>query len=164
MSFSWERDSAPPPKGKRWQVVVQALVFTPLALVVIAAFVLAIVQIASGETGYIVLLIVSGLLALVFGFQALHYVRDLASEPVQSEGEVAKKWTKGNLFFFFMPGYYIAVKGKIFTVSRDDYRGLLEEDLVRIRHYPHTLTVEFVERFDETEKKFVPAAHDASLR
>jgi hypothetical protein len=35
--------------------------------------------------------------------------------------------------------------------------------MVRIRHYPHTLTVELVERFDETEKKFVPAGPDGSL-
>jgi hypothetical protein len=84
-------------------------------------------------------------------------------EPVQSEGEIAKKWTKGNLFFFFMPGYYIAVKGQIFTVNRSEYRSLLEEDMVRIRHYPHSLTVEFVERFDEVEKKFVPAEPDGSL-
>lgn len=144
-------------------VFIQALFFTPLAAIVIGGFFLAVLKIATGETGYIVMLLVSGFLGFILGFQALHYLRDLAAEPVQSEGEIAKKWTKGNLFFFFMPGYYIAVKGQIFTVNRSEYRSLLEEDMVRIRHYPHSLTVEFVERFDEVEKKFVPAEPDGSL-
>jgi xanthosine utilization system XapX-like protein len=161
VSRSLERSRPADKRGRRAQIIVQAVVFTPLAAVMVAGVVLALVKIASGETGYVVLLFVSGVLAIVLGYQAYHYVRDLGAEPVVTEGEVAKKWTKGNLFFFFMPSYYIAVKGKIYTVTRLQFRGLLEEDLVRIRHYPHTLTVEYIERFDEVEKRFVPAEPDA---
>ena len=163
MSRSLERPRPAPPASKRRNVIIQAIFFTPAALVCAALSVLAIAQIISGDTGYLVLLFVVGSLTILLGYQAVHYIRDLGAHPVQNEGEVAKKWTKGNLFFFFWPSYYIAVKGKIYTITRDDYKGLLEEDLVRIRHYPHTLTVEFVERFDESEKKFVPAGPDVSL-
>jgi hypothetical protein len=146
--------------SKRRLVWLQALIFTPIALLMAGGVVFAAAKISSGETGYVVMLTVTGVLLLVMGYQAVHYIRDLRAEPMSSEGEITKKWTKGNLFFFFMPSYYIAVKGKIYTVTRNQYRGLLEEDMVRIRHYPYTLTVEFVERFDEAEKKFVPAEPD----
>ena len=160
MTRSLERAQSLPPRSKRGIVVLQALVYTPLTLLSLAGVALALVEIASGDYGYAVMLVFSSVLAVILGYQAVHYLRDLSSEPVQSEGEIAKKWHKGNLFFFFMPGYYIAVKGQIYTVSRDHYRTLLEEDMVRIRHYPHSLTVEQVERFDEVEKKFVPAGRD----
>lgn len=148
---------------KRANVALQALLFTPLAAVTCGAFVYAIINIAGGDYGYSVMLVVCGVLTIVLGYQALHFLRDLSAAPTASEGEISKKWTKGNLFFFFMSSHYIAVKGNIYTISRDEYRGLLEEDLVRIRHYPHSLTVVHVERFDETEKKFVPAQPDGSI-
>jgi len=159
--FSFE-EAELPRRSKRGSVMFQALVFTPFALLMVAGVIFALVKILSGETGYIVMLTVAGLLLVVMGYQAVHYLRDMNASPMSSEGEVSKKWTKGNLFFFFMPSYYIAVKGKIYTITRDQYRGLLEEDMVRIHHYPSTLTVEFVERYDEVEKKFVPAEPDAT--
>ncbi len=153
-----------PRSRKRLSVVVQALFFTPLALITAAGVAIAIYNIAIGDTGYAVLLVVSGVLAVVLGFQALHYLRDIGAAPVPEEGEVTKKWTKGNLFFFFLPSHYIAVKGKIFAIARMEYAGLLEGDLVRVLHFPHTLTVEFIERFDETEKQYVPAHGGGELR
>jgi hypothetical protein len=160
MSRSLERSQPRLPRSKHGLVVLQALIFTPLALITGAGILYALYNIVTGDFGYIVMLVVMTILTVIFGFQAVHYLKDLNAEPVQSEGEIAKKWTKANLFFFFMPGYYLAVKGQIFTVSRAHFRGLLEEDMVRIRHYPNSLTVEYVERFDEVEKKFVPAAPD----
>jgi hypothetical protein len=158
--FSFEEEEAPSRRSKRRLILIQALFFTPAAVLMGAGVIYSVLQIASGDGGYFVMLTVTGILFIVFAYQAFHYVRDLQKQPVASEGEVSKKWTKGNLFFFFMPGYYIAVKGNIYTISRDQYRGLLEDDMVRIRHYPHSLTVEFVERFDEAAKKFVPAEPD----
>jgi hypothetical protein len=163
MSRSLERQRPVQPRGKKTQVLLQAILFTPLTLITVAGVTLALAKIVSGDLGYVVLLFVSSLLAFILGYHALHYIRDLSAQPIHSEGEISKKWTKGNLFFFFLPSYYVAVKGNIYSLSRHQYRGLLEEDLVRIRHYPHTLTVEFVERFDEAEKKFVPAEPDGSL-
>ncbi|HXH20550.1 MAG TPA: hypothetical protein VNN10_00880 [Dehalococcoidia bacterium] len=160
--FSFEEDAARPRSSKRVKRILflQALIFTPLAFVMAAGVIYASLKVASGETGYIVMLTITGILFLVFTYQSLHYLRDMRTEPIVSEGEVSKKWSKGNLFFFFMPGYYIAVKGQIYTITRDQYRGLLEDDLVRISHYPHSLTVERVERYDEAKKEYVPAEPD----
>ncbi len=160
--FSFE-EPALPRRSKRGAIVVQALLFTPLAFLMGAGVAFALTNIVSGDTGYIVMLVVTAILLIVVGYQAWHYIKDLQSDTTSSEGEVTKKWTKGNLFFFFVPSYYIAVKGKIYTVSRNEYRGLLEEDMVRISHYPHSLTVAFVDRYDEVEKKFVPAEPDAPV-
>jgi hypothetical protein len=160
--FSFE-EAPRPARSKRRNIVVQALLFTPAALLMGAGVAYASIKIAQGETGHIVMLVVTGILFTVTAYQALHYLRDISADPTSSEGEISKKWTKSNLFFFFLPSYYIAVKGLIFTISSDEYKGLLEEDMVRIRHYPHSLTVEFVERYDEAEKKFVPAQPDGQL-
>ncbi len=62
-----------------------------------------------------------------------------------------------------MPSFYILVDGKIFTVGRQEYAMLLELDLVRISCYPHSLTIERLERFDETDKKFIPAGSGATF-
>jgi len=159
---SWLRQE-PAPKSKRAALLLQAAIFTPLALVMAGAVVYAALKIAAGDGGHVVLLVVAGLLLLVLGYQAVHYLRDLNTDPASSEGEITKKWSKGNLFFFFVPSYYIAVKGKIYTVNRVQYRMLLAEDVVRIRHYPNSLTVEFIERYDSTEKKFVAAEPDGTV-
>jgi hypothetical protein len=158
--WSYSGDERKP--RKRTGVIVQAGIFGPLFLVTAAGFIFAVLQIMGGDYGYVVMLTISGLFAVILGFQALHYLKDISASPVVSEGEVGKKWTKANLFFFFVPSYYIAVKGKIYSIPRDDYAGLLEGDLVRVEHFPNTLTVESLERYDEQAERFVPAASGAS--
>jgi predicted RNA-binding protein with RPS1 domain len=53
--------------------------------------------------------------------------------------------------------------GHIFAISRVEYAMLLELDLVRVNFYPHSATVERLERFDESEKGFIPATTGASI-
>jgi hypothetical protein len=52
---------------------------------------------------------------------------------------------------------------RLFTVTRVEYAMLLEQDLIRVTCYPHSLTVERVERYDDHEKKFVPATSGATV-
>ena len=68
-----------------------------------------------------------------------------------------------NLLIFLFPSFYIYVDEKIFSISRRDYALLLDTDLVRISHYPGSLTVDFVERYDSIEKRFVPVEHGTSV-
>jgi hypothetical protein len=143
-------------RKKRW-VIGQALLFTPLAAGSLALFTVAVIKIATGDTGYIVMLVVFGLFGSLFAHQALQYVLDIAARPVTMEGEVTKKWTKGNILFFLLPSFYIACGGKIFALTRRDYSSVLEEDRIRVHHYPHSLAVEQVERYDVSEKAWRPA-------
>jgi hypothetical protein len=147
------------PAGKRrLSILLQATLFTPLAGITTVGAVYALVQIFSGDLGHIILLIVSGGLTFLTGYQALQFLRDLNASPALVEGEVAKKWTKGNLFFFFLPSFYIAVKGKIFAISKQEYAQVFEAELVRVLHYPNSLTVDSVQRYDEHERDWVAAA------
>ena len=149
------------PMEQRGRVVRMAVLFGALFGGATALVLLALFKIVSGDGGFAFMLILFGLLDLLFLYFVRMYVRDLTAAPVPIEGEVMKKWHKGNLLFFFMTSYYIVVEGKIISIPRQDYALLLETDLVRVTCYPHSLTVERVERYDETEKRFVPATHGA---
>jgi hypothetical protein len=218
----------------RHRVTRMAMVYTPITVVSLILVGLAVYKIASGETGFVFMLVVFGLLALLTGFQTMGYIKDLRASPIEYEGEVVKKWHKGNLLIFFMPSFYLAVdsrshngriirveehgcyismhhgsegylprkemdvepgsnptqvvsmgseirykvlgvdrKGgyrlsqrraedgefitKLFSITRNEYAMLLERDVVKITCYPHSNTVERLDRYDEIEKKFVPA-------
>ncbi|HEX5913931.1 MAG TPA: S1 RNA-binding domain-containing protein, partial [Rubrobacter sp.] len=52
---------------------------------------------------------------------------------------------------------------RLFTVTRLEYAMLLEHDLIKVTCYPHSSTVERVERYDDIEKKFIPATDGATI-
>jgi len=56
-----------------------------------------------------------------------------------------------------------AVVGKIFVISRIEYAMLLELDLVKVTCYPHSATVDRLERYDESEKRYIPATTGATF-
>jgi len=224
----------------RGRVVKMALIYTPMALFSLAAVVLAVINIGQGNGGFVFMLVFFGIILFLTGFQALEYLKDLGAQPVEYQGELVKKWHKGNLFIFFMPSYYLAIdtrvlsgrvnriephgvyvamedgaegfvprkhlagekdqrpeeivnlgeeikfkvtgvdgKGnyrlshrkaeerdvvtKLFSVTRVEYGMLLERDLIKVTCYPNSLTVECIHRYDDHEKKFVPATSGATL-
>jgi predicted RNA-binding protein with RPS1 domain len=219
----------------RGRVLRMALIYTPIALVSLALTAVGIVN------GFIPMMLIFGLVGALTGYQAWQYIKDLRAPPMEFQGEVVRKWHKGNLLLLFMPSYYImvdgkvhtgtvtrvedqgafvrmhsgregfvprkeldsettvtsatemvrpgeqvkykvrgmtiggiynlscrkaeerALVGKIFTVSRVEYAMLLEQDEVRVTCYPHSATIERLERYDESEKGFVPATHGATF-
>jgi len=225
----------------RRNVIKMALVYTPIALVSFVLCAIAIINIAGGESGFYFTLVIFGMLGILTGSQAVLYLRDLLTAPMEIQGEVVRKWHKGNLLLFFMPSYYITVDskifqgtvqrvvddgayvrlesgaegfcprkeldvesrrksahdmaqpgqkinykvtgidgrgvyklscrkaeersivGKIFVISRIEYAMLLELDLVKVTCYPHSATVERLERYDESEKRFIPATTGATF-
>jgi len=217
----------------RHRVVKMALIYTPITVVSLILVGVAIFKIASGEGGFAFMLGVFGLLALLTGFQTIGYLKDLSAAPIEYEGEVVRKWHKGNLLIFFMPSFYLAVDSrshpgriarveehgcyvsmhhgsegylprnemdveprmnpqervyagseirykvlgvdrrggyklsqrrveegefitKLFSISRNEYAMLLDHDVVRVTCYPHSNTVERLDRYDDIEKKFIP--------
>lgn len=222
----------------RKRVIRMALIYTPITVISLIMVGIAIFKIAQGESGFFFMLFVFGLLALLTGFQTLGFLKDLSSTPIEYEGEIVKKWHKGNFLIFFMPSFYLAVDSqshsgrvlrveehgcyvsmhhggegflprkelllepgqsvmqavgpgseikykvlgvdkrggymlsqrriedgeyitKLFSITRSEYGMLLERDLVRITCYPHSNTVERLDRYDDIEKKFIPATDDA---
>ncbi len=225
----------------RHNLIKMALIYTPFALASLVVSVIAIMKVIEGQGSFIWMLIIFGSIVLLTGSQALSYLRDLTAAPMQIQGELVRKWHKSNLFFFFLPSYYItidsktfqgridrvvdkgayirlesgvegfcrrkdldietkgksseeivrpgqevnykvtgvdrhgvyklscrkaeerSVVGKIFVISRVEYAMLLELDLVKITFYPHSASVERLERYDESEKGFIPATTGATF-
>jgi hypothetical protein len=139
------------PGLNRGEVARHAALYSLLTLPLLVGLVIGIVNL------YIPLLIACAIFGTASAFLAYHHLRDLRADPALTEGEITKKWTKGNLLFFFMHGYFIAVQGNIYSIRRTEYASLLERDLVRVHHFPYSLTVAFVERYDEGEKRYLPA-------
>src|SRR5687768_3253786 len=97
----------------RGRVLKMALIYMPIALVCLAISGIALYNIASGNTGFIFMLSIFGLVGVLTGYQGWQYVKDLRAPPMDFQGELVRKWHKGNLFFFFMPSYYIMVDSKV---------------------------------------------------
>jgi hypothetical protein len=150
-------DGMAAPTPGRGRILRMAALYSAGTVIFMALVILALVHILGGDTGYLVMFIMFGILSLMTGYWMYQYVRDIGAELTTVEGEVQRKWHKSNLLFFFLPSFYIRVERKIFTIPRLDYASLLETDLVRIHCFPHSLSVELVERYDEVEKRFVLA-------
>lgn len=157
MTFSFERSGTPVEPRRRGFVVRMFVIYAIVTAVCGVISGIAIANIVSGNTGYLVMLTVFGLVTLLTGYWMVAYMRDLKADLVIHEGEIQRKWVRGQVLEFFFQACYISVAGKIFVIRRVDYSSLLETDLVRVHCYPHSLTVEHIERFDEIEKRFIPA-------
>jgi len=81
-------------------------------------------------------------------------IRDIIA-IASTDGKGVVKIAGGTLGFFFLPSFYMVVDQKIFTVASDDFLHLLESDLVRVHHFPNSLTIEQMERYDPTTKEYV---------
>ncbi len=152
----------PPAYKKRGHVVRMALFYgfwTALSLSLVA---LALFKIVTGDSGLIVMFTVFGIIGFLVGYHASHYVKDLKAAPVVREGPILRKWHKGNIAIVLFPSYYMMVDDHIYSIHRDEYAMLLEDDTVRITCYPHSLVVEKLERYDSNTKQFVPATSGAS--
>jgi hypothetical protein len=156
MTFSFEAGHLPEPR-RRGFITRMAVIYSLITGFCTALVLLALVNIVSGNTGYIVMFCVFGLVGFLTGYWMFAYLRDLKSELITVEGEIARKWVRGQVLEFFFQSCYVSVDGKIFVIRRLDYASLLETDLVRITCHPHSLTVESIERYDELNKRFIPA-------
>jgi hypothetical protein len=157
MTFSFENAGRAPQPNRKAYITRMAALWSLFTVACTVLVVVALVNIVSGNTGYVVMLGVFGLIGFLTGYWMLAYLRDMKADLITVEGEISRKWVRGQILEFFMQACYLSVEGKIFVVRRIDYAGLLETDLVRINCYPHSLTVVGIERYDEVDKRFVPA-------
>ena len=166
--FGFER-----PERRRGFIVMQALFYGTFASLFGFGLVIGLFKVLTGEGGFIVLLVVSAVLGYPFAYRAHDFIRDLGTRPNVAEGEITRKWSKANFFFFFMHGLYMSVEEdvpgsesflkepeerqttiSIYSVAREDYAGLLEGDRVRIFRHPHSLTIEEVEALRRIDEAF----------
>ncbi len=93
-----------------------------------------------------------GLIGLLSGFSALSAFRDWFSEPIDTTGQVARKWRKFDLLIFFR-AHYVLVARRVFRVPRLMFDEMPESGgWVYLNHYPHTNAVVSWRPLDETER------------
>jgi hypothetical protein len=133
-----------------------ALFYTPLFIITLAG----VIGIVTGlfQGGWL-LLIISAIAALLFGYQSIQALRDLhANRIITTQGPVSRIWSKMDLFI--SRSYYINVNRNIFRIPIQAYWDLREEAKrmradgtdqdyrieVKVEHYPHTGNVVSVDR------------------
>ena len=142
----------------RAEVLRTAILYTPLFVASLIGLVLMLVGVWDFA---IVLLIILLILSFLFGYQSIQALRDLKAEPRTTRGPVSRIWSKMDLFV--TRSYYIRVGRNIFRVPFPVYFDLREEAKrmknagiedeyaieVQVVHYPHTGSVESVERLGQ---------------
>ena len=134
--------------GHRSNVVRTALIHSPGALIAIALALFALSGLLAGNVGAIVPLLIVGLFAFTFSFQALAALRDLRASPTSTRGIIARRWTKSRVLLFGHVNY-VLVERRVFQVGPVAYAELQEGDTVELEHWPHTLTVIALQRLRE---------------
>lgn len=130
------------PEGSaRRGVVRSAIFFTPLFIAAFAGFAAALVAVAAGNGGnLIIVLVIAGLLALLLGFQALGALLDTNAELKETTGQIRRKWRRSD--FIFWKSHYIRVGGGIFKVDPVAFELLQQGQEIAILHLPRTCSVE----------------------
>ena len=125
----------------RTAIVRSVLLFSPFLAIVVAAFMALVIGGASG--GAIVGLVIVGLVTLLLAYQVVQSLRDLLTHATETEGRVERHWSRHEFFIF--RSSYIFVKGDVYRLSAEQELEVKLGNMVRIRHYPHTGTVDAIE-------------------
>jgi len=139
------------PGSARAAVIRAALIYTPLF---VAGAALTVLSIAGPIDAGIVLTIIEAGVTILFGYQSIQAIRDLSAELVRTEGVIARRWSKMDLFI--TRSHYISVNRNIFRLPVEDWFGLAEDDIVVVTHYPHTGSVAGVEKIGQSKPKREP--------
>ncbi len=142
----------------RASILRTAILYTPLFLA--SAVSALLILLGVWDLG-IILLVILLFVAFLFGYQSIQSLRDLREELRTTRGPITRIWSKMDLVV--TRSYYIRVENNIFRIPFASYFDLreeakrlkaagLEEEYaidVRVIHYPHTGTVESVERLGQ---------------
>ncbi|MGE5594550.1 MAG: hypothetical protein ACM3S1_00795 [Hyphomicrobiales bacterium] len=132
-----------------------AIIWTPLFLVALCALLFfAFDMITGGGRATWFLLVVLGLFTLLFGFQSIQALLDLRSEPRSLEDIIVRRWSRSDSLV--MRSHYIRLgNGQILRGDLDLLGDVREDDVVRVRYYPHSAVLVSCERVRTEEE---PAA------
>lgn len=134
-------------------ILFSAVFFTPLAVGGCALFAILMssaVRDGAGG-GDIFLLVIVGIVTVLLLFQSISALRDLRTEVTNSEGTVTHKWSRSD-FILFGDSCFIRVARPapqgdgIFKIDRFWWEQINDGDRVLVKHYPHTASVESVEK------------------
>ena len=96
-------------RSARVSILRSAILWMPLFLVMFGALVYFFIDVVTGgEQGTVFLLVVLSVLSLLFGFQALQAVLDLAGKPHRETQLVTRRWSRNDSFV--MRTHYIRLE------------------------------------------------------
>ncbi len=128
----------PDPDRARRAIIRSMAIWTPAFVVLAAGAVYLMLEALSGNSGSWFGFSLAALMGLLSGFSALSAWRDLFSQPIETTGQIARKWRKFDLLFFFR-AHYVLLSRRVFRVSIDVYNEMPETGgWVYCLHYPHT--------------------------
>lgn len=123
-----------------------AIIWTPLFALALFGFVFYLVDTATGghHGGTWVLVVILGLFALLFGFQAIQAILDLAGAPKQQTGVVQRRWARRDSFI--LQSHYMRLDGRILRGDRFILDEVHERDYVQVTFYSHSNIIVSVEK------------------
>ena len=134
----------------RHRLIRDAVIYTPVLLVAVAAWVVALIgTVSAGGGGGIFLLLLLTVLIFLAGYQSVQSLRDLRSSLKTIEGPVSRKWRRAEFLLF--PAHYLYVNRHIFKVPQLVYIAVEQGDVVAVTHYPHTAAVVEVRRIGRSD-------------
>ncbi len=132
---------APDAERARRAILRSMAIWTPAFGLLTAGAVYMMVDALGGNGGSWFGFSLFALIGLLSGFSALAAFRDWFTEPIDTTGQVARKWRKFDLLIFFR-AHYVLVSRRVFRVPRLMYEEMPESGgWVYLNHYPHTNAV-----------------------
>ncbi len=133
---------APDLQRARRGVLRGILVWTPIFALCTAIAVLLLFSALDGNGGAWFGFSLLALIGLLSGYSALSAWRDQFSEPIESTGQVVRKWRKADFLFLFR-AHYVLVDAigekRVFRLRPDIYQEMPDVGgWVWLEHYPHT--------------------------
>ena len=132
---------APDPERAKRGILRSMAIWTPAFGLLTVGAVYMMVDALGGNGGAWFGFSLFALIGLLSGFSALSAFRDWFSEPIDTTGQVARKWRKFDLLIFFR-AHYVLVARRVFRVPRLMFDEMPEAGgWVYLNHYPHTNAV-----------------------
>ncbi len=129
----------PEPESSARASLRRGLAFYMCLLVLDLIFAYYLLNAGVAGVGYITLAIVGGVGTLL-AYQVWNHVLDFNAPLVETEGIVARKWSRADLIIAWH-SYYLTIGRAVFKVSPQDYVMVDEKMLVKVVHFPRTLNV-----------------------
>ena len=139
-------------RGVRARILRSAIVWTPLFVVMAALFLFFLWDTAlnsEGHGGSWVLVVILGIMASLFGFQAIQALLDLYGEPHNRTGMVTRRWSRSDSFV--IKSHYIRLGKQILRGDEYQLAGVKDGDYVDVTYYPHSAVVIWLEKMPSPE-------------
>jgi hypothetical protein len=141
----------------RRSIIRSATVWLPFFGLFAAGAVFFLVRALTDDAGTWVGFAILGLIALLMLPLLIAALQDLRATPIETEGPIARKWTKADLLVF--RGHYFLIGKRVFRVEKTVWLSLPETpERVHLLHYPHTNTLIDWQRAADHEDTATPSA------